>query len=364
MVKSSLISLFTRFFIKMIISATARHYIGNEATLEEFKGGNGIIDRTVNSLGKEARNLNKRGYNVKHKLRVDYDSRFGQDNFLEVKKLGEEIRKEGIGFNLQVGMGPGYSFLEGLLFRDCDVSIVYGADQIHINKNLDCFAEVCFRLNTENKVLGGAARPNKVLLSDVPEGDLMRQIHETYYTLAAGGYEGRKIDNPFNFDTSNGSSLYIGVNSEGGFGDLTSGFAAINHNSTRAQIVCQNLVNIANNSNPNNFCSEYGIFINEGIKNIVMIYIDFSENMFYRDKGKLSEKDIKQEIKKREKFIKSHTYELGKIPYIKDKLVKILRDNKIIEIIERNIVGYELKNSKRFINRVNVLMIEGLEGKL
>src|SRR3989344_3203737 len=117
----------------MIISATARHYIGNEATLEEFKGNNGIIDRTVNSLGKDAEDIQKRKHKIKHKIRVNYDSRFGQDNFFKIRRIGEEIRKEGIGFNLQVDTGPGSSFLEGLLSRDSDVSIVYGADQIHID---------------------------------------------------------------------------------------------------------------------------------------------------------------------------------------------------------------------------------------
>ena len=334
----------------MKISFTARHLVKDQATFDELVAG---IDRV-----RKAREYLASAERVEgiFRMRVNHLSST-PELYPVLLNLGKKTRAEGIDFILQTDRGPGTSFALGTLYRNADVCMIYGMDNLHVDKAMPQLVEMAERLVEDDKVLGAGCR-TKINLYDLPEEDVMRQFHEVYYMIAAGAREGVNMPlNPSNLNLSNVPSIFAAL------GDLYGDFAALNHTASGSQKLCDYISYITTISNHENFTHEYTMFIHQGVPDIVRMYFDYEENKFYRDTSKLSEQDRKDERVKIRNFIKGYTLELAKVVDVQEKLVAVVSDPSTKDLILRNSSSYRQDpgvDSEKLVYEVDSLIKEGL----
>lgn len=308
----------------MRISLGGRHFIGNQETLDTLVKE--IIPRT-----QEAASTKTEGYDAVHKLRVNIPL---GDNTLEYAKQINSLRKKHQGeidISFMIGRGPGVSFKDLLMQREGEVTVLYGAEDMDIRVIQPEVAWMASQMIKNNMTLGVGCRP-QVMLHQVPEADVMRQLHEVYYALAAGAKEGLQPENPFNLDLSKGPSIFVGDNGKGGFGDITSGLSLFNHvsNSLYAGMNDQEVANyfsyITSIIEPEMFTSEYALHIHVGIDNTLRTYTSYDENKFYERKTEFSDSERSAAMYKIDGFISFYNQNLMKIPEVRDKILDTVQN--------------------------------------
>ncbi len=341
----------------MRISFGGRHFIGNQETLDEFV--NGIVPRT-----REAAAQKDLDYDSLHRLRVNLPL---GENTQEYAKQLDSLRKElhgEIDLSFMIGRGPGVSFKDLLMQREGDVTVLYGAEDIDIRHIQPEVAWMADKMLSKDYPLGVGCRP-QVMLAQVPEADVMRQLHEVYYAIAAGANEEERPENPFSLDLSKGSSVFVGIGGRGGFGDITSGLSLFNHQSSRAQKVANHFSFVTSVAEPEMFTSEYAIHIHAGINNIFRAYTSYNENKFYDRKTEFSDTERTAAMEKIDRFIDFYNSNLMKVPDVKHKLLLTVGNPETKQAILGNLGtswrGFtKIATPEELVERVDGLMKEVL----
>jgi len=329
-----------------------RHYIGNKNGLDHFTDV--ILPRTVNA---------SKEFYASHLLRVNLpvissDTVHLYEGMEKIKNSTPEVEIE------YQSTGPGTSFRKILLSRQGDFSVVYGAEDMDINVIQDEMNHMARIMEDENIALGEGCRP-QVKLDAIPEADLMRQIHEIYHGIAAGCDDKGTfpIENPFKHDLSKGSSLFVGHNGQGGFGDLTSGLCMLNHNAKDADFFCESLSLAGLVAESDFFTGEYASHIKLGIKNMFRTYTSYTENRVEETEEFSDEQRINR-MQQMDKFIVNYSRNLAKVIGASHKLIEAVENLESTQAIKRNLQSWQgrtkIATPREITDRVLEDMQEGL----
>jgi len=341
------------------ISFGGRHLVRNDETLTELLEV--IVPRTV-----EAKQQG--GPSVSHRLIVNaFLDEDGQAYIKRLDELRKELHGEGVRLDYQQGRGPGFSFYSALMQRDADVTVLYGAEDIDVRAIQPEEAPWFAREMSEGDIaLGVGCRPQVMLHDQVPEADVMRQLHEVYYAIAAGAREGLRPENPFDHDLSKAPSVFAGVNGVGGFGDLTTGLAFFNHNASGASSLANFFSRVTRTPgvDPEFFASEYAFHIHAGAENTFRIYTAYNKNKFYGEKTEPTDDEREAAMEKVAKSTLDYNRQLAKIPEVYAKLIRTVEDPATKPSIRRNISSYKgftkIASPEELLERVDGLMRQGL----
>ncbi|HIH34038.1 MAG TPA: hypothetical protein HA223_02110 [Nanoarchaeota archaeon] len=340
----------------MRISFGGRHYIVNQETLDEFVAE--IVPRT-----REAAAQKDTGYDSLHRLRVNIPmNEKTQDYSQQLDSIRKELQGE-IDLSFMIGRGPGVSFKDLLMQREGDVTVLYGAEDLDIRKIQPEIVWMADKMLSGDFPLGVGCRP-QVMLHTTPEADLMRQLHEGFYALAAGASEELRPENPFSLDLSKGSSIFVGTDGKGGFGDITSGLSLFNHKSSKAQDVANYFSFVTSIVEPEMFTSEYAIHIHAGIENIFRAYTSYNENRFYEKGERPGWFNVCEDMAKIDNFIIGYNQELAKIPRVYSAVKDTVLSPETKYKLGRNLDGWKGFSGnispEKILDRVNEAMRKGL----
>ncbi|MEK6852327.1 MAG: hypothetical protein AABX59_00455 [Nanoarchaeota archaeon] len=332
------------------ISYGGRHFIGNREQLEVLVSD--IVPKTLEAVESPESKIAGTvvDYTPHHRLRVNLPEVSNKTPVetallvLESMNKLDELRKRyqgKIDISYMLGRGPGISYGDLLMQRTGDFTAIYGAEDMDIRQIQPELVWMAEEMLSRDLVLGTGARP-RIMLNPVPEGDVMRQLHEVWYALDAGATEGFLPDNPFGHDLSKGSSVFVGVNGKGGFGDLTSGLNLFNHRASKAQETSNFFNYLSRIVDPEMFATEYGIHIWTGVNNIYRAYASYTENRFDARPTEFSDEARQEAITRMKGFIGRYNSDLKKVPKISEKFQAFINQDNNERILVQATVWPEL----------------------